>query len=127
MLGAAPAELAGAVSAVKNALTRFGTSLGAAIVVPITSAAAGSQAHAFVTATQAPPPPGDPTLVAYNSYVATGAPVADASIRTQLITDADQYLRGIHVALAIVTAVVVATSVAVWVFGRSMHRRATPP
>ena len=123
MLSVAPAEMAASVSAFKAAAARFGSSLGAAIVVPIVSDAAGSDAHVFVRAAEGSVSSADPVYSAYHSFLTTRAlPGGEAG--QELVTRIDRYLDGVALAMGIVGGLLVLAAVAIWIVAARARRRA---
>jgi MFS family permease len=117
MLSVAPARMAGSVSAFKAAATRFGSSLGAAIVVPIVSHAAGSDAHVFVRAAEGSVSTADPMYAAYHTFLSTRS-FPSGPVGNELLARANQYLDGISLAMTIIAGALVLSAVAIAVVAR---------
>ncbi len=123
MLSVAPAEVAGSVSAFKAAACRFGSSLGAAIVVPIVSHAAGSDAQVFVRAAEGSVSSADPLYTTYQSFLTTRALPA-SSVGQELVGRIDRYLDGIALAMTIIAGVTVLAAAAIWIVALRSRRAA---
>ena len=117
MLSVAPARMAGSVSAFKAAATRFGSSLGAAVVVPIVSHAAGSDEHVFVRAAEGSVSTADPLYAAYHNFLSTRA-FPSGPVGGELVARADRYLDGISLAMTIIAAVLALSAGAIWAVAR---------
>ncbi len=111
------------MSAFKAAACRFGSSLGAAIVVPIVSHAAGSDAQVFVRAAEGSVSSADPLYTTYQNFLTTRA-LPSAGVGRELVGRIDRYLDGIALAMTIIAGVTVLAAAAIGVVALRSRRSA---